>query len=223
MRWGNSSIIHWEGPWKQTGKPVHSHSRFRALLCPSLIHTVRGRWEGTVSTCFLLGQPDCPDSSSHWGWRVQGESASPDLSSSTSPHPGQTGVSFQTAGSYDSTQNLPWKQPASRRGEALSPAARACPLPGPPLLHHWFPNFCGPQVQGPIRHFPPPPLPYPPAPAWFPLSLANSLWANQRVGHLGSTRPRRTQISAQPRFESRHQSSYRGATSFTSEGARPHL
>lgn len=55
------------------------------------------------------------------------------------------------------------------------------------------------QGNGPIRYCPPPFTPHP-RPG---LSPAHCLWTNQRVGHLGSTRPRRTKSWAQSGFKSR--------------------
>lgn len=55
------------------------------------------------------------------------------------------------------------------------------------------------------------------------LSPANCLCTNQRVGHLSSTRPRRTQSWAQPGTESWGQCSHSSVTLFTTESARPHL
>lgn len=92
----------------------------------------------------------------------------------------------------------------SQRGEVLSTEARARLLPGSPLPHHRFPHFClplrtRPQAKGLVRHCPPRFTPHP----CQGLSPAHCLWTNQRVGHLGSTKPRRTQGWAQSRFESR--------------------
>ena len=88
----------------------------------------------------------------------------------------------------------------SQRGEVLSTAARARLLPGSPLPHHRFPHFClplrtRPQAKGLVRHCPPPFTPHP-CPG---LSPAHCLWTNQRVGHLGSTKPRRAQSRFEPR------------------------
>ena len=111
----------------------------------------------------------------------------------------------------------------SQRGEVLSTVARARLLPGSPLPHHRFPHFCLPLRDCTPGQGPPPPLPAPihtphhPRPG---LSPAHCLWTNQRVGHLGSTRPRRTQSWAQSRFESRPPE--RDSVP-ASESTRPHL
>lgn len=45
MHWGNSSVTHWEGPWKQTEKerPMSTSGLSPAMLV-SLIHTLREGW-----------------------------------------------------------------------------------------------------------------------------------------------------------------------------------
>lgn len=51
MRWGNSSVTHWEGPWKQTGKLrlSHSHSEGWAGLPLGRGHTFLPRPIGLPS------------------------------------------------------------------------------------------------------------------------------------------------------------------------------
>lgn len=59
MRWGNSSITHWERPWKQTGKPRLT------ITCsePCYACLIHSRWwwgwEALAHVRSLRGQLDC--------------------------------------------------------------------------------------------------------------------------------------------------------------------
>lgn len=56
MRWGNSRITHWEGPWKQTGKQAQSiQAQSSAILSLSLLAGAG------LSTCSLLANPTEPN------------------------------------------------------------------------------------------------------------------------------------------------------------------
>lgn len=154
-----------------------------------------------------------PEPDLHEGCRVQG-GASPDLSSSMSPHPGRTGASFQTAGCCDSARNSPWRH-QNRKGVGLGP-----PLVRPLLtilLHK--PPALSPEDSTPGRGSQTPPAPAPGS-HLLTVSAQTREWvisgpqglAGLRVGLSPGLNP----ASVQPRQRDPRLSP-------TTESARPHL